>query len=207
MENEPTPKIHPAIQLILQRIDSNPEEFESGSSLTRIISRWGGMLDEYREYFTPEEDAALQEKIKGIRMTEFHHRVMQELLSGGLVAARSAALDVQQKPYRQSIAVTTIAPIRVRTNGPKPPSNRAEIGVDGNAGFALLGDDLQSGEAEFVEIDLPVEASRDPNRYHKTEWVSAAKIAANTAYKKLKARLSDKEFSYYLGPSHPDHLG
>lgn len=82
---------------------------------------------------------------------------------------------------------------------------RAEIGIDGNAGFALLGDDLQSGEAEFVTIDLPPDASKDPNRYHKSEWVSAAKIAATAAYRALKARLGDREFSYYLGPSHPDH--
>lgn len=84
---------------------------------------------------------------------------------------------------------------------------RAEIGIDGNAGFALLGDDLQSGEAEFVEIALPLAASKDPNRYHHSEWVSAAKIAASAAYRKLKARLIEREFSYYLGPSHPDHLG
>lgn len=82
---------------------------------------------------------------------------------------------------------------------------RAEIGIDGNAGFALLGNDLQSGEAEFVEIALPLAASKDPNRYHHSEWVSAAKRAATAAYKKLKTRLADREFYYYLGPSHPDH--
>ena len=84
---------------------------------------------------------------------------------------------------------------------------RAELGIDGNAGFALLGDNLQSGEAEFVTIDLPPEASKDPNRYHKSEWVSAAKRAINLAYRALKARLSDRQFSYYLGQSHPDYLG
>lgn len=82
---------------------------------------------------------------------------------------------------------------------------RAELGVDGNAGFALLGEDLQVGEAEFVEIALPLEASKDPHRYHKAEWVRAATIAATKAYRALKARLSDRDFTYYLGPSHPDH--
>ncbi len=82
---------------------------------------------------------------------------------------------------------------------------RAELGIDGNAGFALLGEDLQVGEAEFVTIDLPPEASKDPNRYHKSEWVSAAKRAATAAYRKLKERLPDREFSYFIGTSHPDH--
>lgn len=82
---------------------------------------------------------------------------------------------------------------------------RAELGVDGNAGFALLGEDLQSGEAEFAAIGLPLEASKDPNRYHKSEWVSAAKRATTAAYRALQARLPGRKFSYYLGPSHPDH--
>lgn len=84
---------------------------------------------------------------------------------------------------------------------------RAGLGIDGNAGFALLGDDLQSGEAEFVVIDLPPEASKDPHRYHKSEWVSAAKRAANLALRNLRQRLSDRKFSYYLDRSHPDYLG
>ena len=84
--------------------------------------------------------------------------------------------------------------------------NRAELGVDGNCGFALLGEDLQMGEAEFVEIKLPPAASKDPNRYYHSEWVSAASIAAAAAYRRLKARLADREFSYFLGKSHPDHL-
>lgn len=85
--------------------------------------------------------------------------------------------------------------------------DRAELGVDGNAGFALLGEDIQSGEVEFVVIDLPPEASKDPNRYHKTEWLNAAKRASTAAYHALKHRLADRKFSYYLGKSHPDYLG
>lgn len=84
---------------------------------------------------------------------------------------------------------------------------RAELGIDGNAGFALLGEDLQSGEAEFVEIALPPDASKDPNRYHKIEWCRAAEAAASLAFVALKLRLPDRKISYYLGQSHPRHLG
>lgn len=82
---------------------------------------------------------------------------------------------------------------------------RAELGVDGNYGFALLGPNLQDGESEFVEIDLPIEASKDPNRYHHSEWCVAAKMSATKAYRRLKKRLSPRVFSYYLGTSHPDY--
>ena len=82
--------------------------------------------------------------------------------------------------------------------------DRAELGVDGNCGFALLGDDLQSGEAEFVEINLPLEASKDLNRYRNAEWCREAKRAATKAYRNLKARLPSRMFSYHLGRSYPD---
>ena len=83
--------------------------------------------------------------------------------------------------------------------------DRAELGIDGNCGFSLIGEDIQAGEAEFVEIALPPAASTDPNRYHNSEWCRAAKRAATAAYRALKERLPDREFSYYIGPSHPDH--
>ena len=75
---------------------------------------------------------------------------------------------------------------------------RAELGIDGNAGFALLGEDLQVGEAEFVTIETDAAVGT-------SEWHRAAVLAATKAYRRLKERLKDREFSYYLGPSHPNH--
>ena len=78
-----------------------------------------------------------------------------------------------------------------------PKLERAELGVDGNAGFALLGGDLQMGEAEFETIATP-----EPLR--SAEGVRQAKLAINRAFARLKARIG-KPISYYIGPSHPDH--
>jgi hypothetical protein len=71
---------------------------------------------------------------------------------------------------------------------------RAQLGIDGNCGFALLGDDLQSGEAEFVEIAAPT--------YERA--VSADEVAAaRQAFENLKLRLNMPNLSFYFGPSHP----
>lgn len=71
-----------------------------------------------------------------------------------------------------------------------PEIERAELGVDGNSGFALLGDDLQSGEAEFCEIG-------EPGNIH------SARSACSAALNQLRARLGKPNLSYYLGKSHP----
>jgi hypothetical protein len=73
---------------------------------------------------------------------------------------------------------------------------RAQLGIDGNCGFALLGPDIQEGEAEFVEIAPTREAA-----YHAPlgDKLSACK----QALEKLRERLNLPSLSYYFGPSHP----
>ncbi len=73
---------------------------------------------------------------------------------------------------------------------------RCELGVDGNAAFALLGPDLQEGEAEFVTI---------PDDWDKRwELKSIAERAcAKTALANLCKRLGVEHIPYYFGPSHP----
>lgn len=69
-------------------------------------------------------------------------------------------------------------------------SARAHLGIDGNAAFAIYGDDLQSGESEFVTVN-------DPNNANEVG------LAAALALEHLRFRLKLPELSYYLGPSHP----
>lgn len=71
---------------------------------------------------------------------------------------------------------------------------RAELGVDGNCGFALVGPNLQEGEAEFEEFIGDVRTS---------EGARQAKFAINRAYQRLKTRLG-RPISYFIGDSHPD---
>lgn len=76
---------------------------------------------------------------------------------------------------------------------------RAELGIDGNCGFALIGPNLQEGEAEFEEIRA-TELNPDPKS------VGAQKQAIDRAYTRLKARIG-RPISYFIGESHPDYDG
>ena len=73
---------------------------------------------------------------------------------------------------------------------------RAELGIDGNCGFALLGPNIQEGEVEFIEFaNTAKDALVAP--------LDAKLVACKLALKKLKERLDLPELSYYLGKSHP----
>lgn len=74
---------------------------------------------------------------------------------------------------------------------------RAELGMDGNAGFALLGENIQEGECEFETV-RGTELHPDPNSD------GAKRQAINRAFTRLKARIG-RPISYYLGTGHPDH--
>lgn len=74
---------------------------------------------------------------------------------------------------------------------------RAELGVDGDHAFALLGNDIQMGEAVFVKVE-------NNDTWHTADKADAESRAATKAYRELQAKIG-KPISYYIGPSHPRH--
>jgi hypothetical protein len=68
--------------------------------------------------------------------------------------------------------------------------NRAEVGIDGNCGYALLGPNIQAGEAEFVEI-----------KHHEDPAINPERHAWGHALHKLRKRLELPNLSYFIGPA------
>lgn len=68
------------------------------------------------------------------------------------------------------------------------------LGVDGNAGFAMIGPNLQEGEAEFVGI-------RDGMGALKERQIRACAMALAT----LRQRIGRPEAPFVYGPTHPSH--
>jgi len=71
-------------------------------------------------------------------------------------------------------------------------TTRAMLGIDGNAGFSLLGINLQEGEAEFVTVS---QIGDEP--FSRSEVRAARKAHSN-----LEKRLGRK-IDFWFGPSHP----
>lgn len=80
---------------------------------------------------------------------------------------------------------------------------RAELGIDGNAAFALLGPDLQEGEAEFVTLPQETGESGEGSFVVPTGDDATKLRACKLALKRLCARLGVDALPYYFGPSHP----
>ena len=66
--------MHPAIKLILARMESNPEEF-----VVNLIGRWGKVLHVLEIASCREDWKEVQTKLNEIRMEAAHTELMQEL--------------------------------------------------------------------------------------------------------------------------------
>lgn len=71
--------MHAAVELLLSRMESNPEEFAKGSVRRR---RWDKIISDFDTYLTDEERQALRDKYSEIQMNQMHKDVMAELLHG-----------------------------------------------------------------------------------------------------------------------------
>lgn len=63
-----------AVELLLARMDSNPEEFSEGGRWERLIAR-------NRAFLPMEDQMALTDKINTLRLEAFHKEVMSKLLA------------------------------------------------------------------------------------------------------------------------------
>lgn len=63
-----------AVELLLARMDSNPEEFSEGGRWERLVAR-------NRAFLPMEDQMALTDKINTLRLEAFHKEVMSELLA------------------------------------------------------------------------------------------------------------------------------
>jgi hypothetical protein len=63
-----------AVELLLARMDSNPEEFGDNG-------RWEGLIIKYRSYLPVQDRTAMEDKINSLRLDSFHKDVMSKLLA------------------------------------------------------------------------------------------------------------------------------
>ena len=121
-QSETPTTVHPAIELLLSRVASNPEEFIGNAPKAPYIQK---LLYAYLQYFSPEE-VALYERAKAIAgMDRFHQELMKEIMCDRTpepeadadaktvyernkqralehsVAAKQAEMEAQQRAYIQ----------------------------------------------------------------------------------------------------------
>ena len=65
------------LKILLERMDTNPEEFQNNSSRS---NRWDTLFRRYEPYLTAEEKAGWVKKVTELNRQSFTNEVMKELL-------------------------------------------------------------------------------------------------------------------------------
>jgi len=91
-----------AAELLLARMDSNPEEFEEGG-------RWEKLIVKYRTYLSATDRLAMEDKINALRLDTFHKAVMSELLAEPIGRATTIPLTTGVAYANQCISPNTNA--------------------------------------------------------------------------------------------------
>lgn len=76
MADEP----HEVVKLLLARMESHPEEFKLKQG--RYHSRWFDHINAVNSYGNEVDKAALNAKLRDLRLSEIHEQVMDEMLNG-----------------------------------------------------------------------------------------------------------------------------
>jgi hypothetical protein len=71
--------MHVAIELLMKRMESNPDEFVKGHSRH---PKWERIIEKYMEFVNPEDKKILTEKYSALQLDQMHKDVMAELLYG-----------------------------------------------------------------------------------------------------------------------------
>ena len=72
------PALHPAVELLLARMKSNPDEF-SGNGAPYTGSSWRTVTDRYNQFFSKEERKAIQNAWRDIMLQGMHEEIMKRL--------------------------------------------------------------------------------------------------------------------------------
>ena len=67
--------LHPAVQLLLKRIDTHPDEFAHAGG------RWDKMIRRFEPYFSTAEHDAIFAAVSRVRLDALHKELMQEMLN------------------------------------------------------------------------------------------------------------------------------
>jgi hypothetical protein len=85
------PEVHPAIELLLARMESNPEEFIGGGG-------WEKVINHYRRNFTEKEKELFFIKERELSMECFHQEIMRKMLSEPNAVWSDPTLNVIKTP-------------------------------------------------------------------------------------------------------------
>lgn len=101
---------HEVVKLLVARMESHPEEFERSAG-----GRWYGTIGDITEWGNETDKAAMNAKLRDIRLQEAHEDMMDELLNGPERRRREAEEAEYERNLIMQRARNTTMPTSAQT--------------------------------------------------------------------------------------------
>ena len=135
---EDNQELHPAVKLLLARMDSHPEEFAGRGNY-----RWESIYSDINHVASQSEKQAMKAKLREIKMGAIHKRMMEQLLTEDTEAEEHeyerrvlTALQLQQQA--QSAALQNSMPLHNYQNAYPPAGSYLQL-PSGSFGKPMTG--------------------------------------------------------------------
>lgn len=109
--------MHPAVELLAKRMESNPDEFVQ--SHPRHY-RWERIIEKYIQHMTDEDKAIIRSKYDALQLEHMHKEVMAELLYGEETKEELTTEKLQEAVGKLKVgdAVNAVQRNRIRLTRP-----------------------------------------------------------------------------------------
>lgn len=74
-------EVHPAMELLLARMEGNPEGFYITSQSAAVPTRFWQKIDQVKAHWNRKEKRLFNEALRKVRMAEFHQDIMKTILT------------------------------------------------------------------------------------------------------------------------------
>lgn len=141
---------HPVVELLLARMESNPEEFGWGEG------RWDHLLGQVEEYSSDEERRAIRAALRPIHLDKAHEWLMDELFNGDERRAEAERKLMAANRTAQALgSISTIANLNQYQNAAGTYTTGAPLSLQNAVtGTVTSANSIQLGNERLDESTL-----------------------------------------------------
>ena len=140
---------HPVVELLIARMESNPEEFGWGEG------RWDHLLGQVEEYSSDEERRAIRAALRPIHLDEAHEWMMDELFNGDERRAEAERKLMAANRTAQALSsIATIANLGQYQNGIGTYTTGAPLSLQNAVTGITSANSIQLGNERLDESTL-----------------------------------------------------
>lgn len=109
-DSEPPQTLHPAVELLLKRMETHPEEFVDVhgyvDAYEPITNRWGPAISRILAEGSAEDWQPIKTKLREIRMNNVHEHIMDELCNGEARRIEAEKARIEAEKNRKNYELT-----------------------------------------------------------------------------------------------------